>query len=285
MSDPLGASMAYATTVTRQAKSSFPLAFRLLPKEQRQAMDALYAYMRLTDDLADGDHPDKPAALTAWRESLHAALEGTPTHPVHLALTHIVNRFGIQPRYLFDVIDGMEMDLSPRCFARFEELAEYCYKVAGVVGLSCIPIWGLKPGVTWAEVEPPAIAAGVAFQLTNILRDLAEDTARGRVYLPQEELRTAGITPPDWLRDPARFRTLMVLQCDRAEEHYRQAAKLTPLLSREGQAIYSAMTQLYHRLLIAIIRQDHNPLTRRVKLTKTTKLRILAQAWWHKTTQ
>ncbi|MGL6076898.1 MAG: phytoene/squalene synthase family protein [Fimbriiglobus sp.] len=278
----LADSYAYAHQVTRQAKSSFPLAFRLLPKPKRQAMTVLYAYMRLTDDLADGDAPDKPQALLQWREQLRGCVLGQHSHPLHPALDETLKRYEIQVKYLEEVICGMEMDLIHATYPTFDELRLYLYRVASVVGLACIPIWGLKPGFTWAEVEPPAILAGYAFQMTNILRDIPEDTAKGRIYLPQDELQTYRIRPPDWLKNPKAYRDFMQFQADRARQFYSQSQALVPLLSHDGRAIFGAMSMMYAGLLQRVVDQDYDVFTRRPRLSKLRKARILFQAWRRK---
>src|SRR5947209_16081501 len=221
--------------ITAAANSSFPLAFRLLPRTKRRAMDALYAFLRVTDDLADepGHPAAKRAALADWRTALLAALNGRYSHPVHPALHDTVARYAIPPEYLLAVLDGVEADLEPVRFATFADLYPYCYRVASAVGLACVRVWGLRPGATWKDAEPPAEAAGVAFQLTNVLRDLGEDLARGRVYLPADELAAFGCPPEVW-RDPSaadRFRALMRFQCERAGEFYRHGAALDRLLT------------------------------------------------------
>ncbi len=262
--------------ITSAANSSFPLAFRLLNPSRRRAMYALYAYMRVTDDLADepSDPNQKRQSLATWRESLNAALAGVFTHPVHPALVETVRRFGIPSQYLFDAIDGMETDTGPVRMLTFAELYPYCYRVASAVGLACVRIWGTRPGVTFAETDPPAEAAGIAFQITNILRDLAEDSARDRVYLPADELAQFGCPPERWT-DPAaaeRFRELMRFQVARARDSYRKGAALIPLLSDEGRAIFHVMHGTYRGLLDEIARRDYDVFTRRVRVPRWRKL-------------
>lgn len=238
-------------------------------------MFALYAYMRVTDDLADEPAPpgQKRLALADWRARLAAALEGRFTHPVHAALCDTVARFGVPARYLFDAIDGMDTDAGPVRMAAFAELYPYCYRVASAVGLACVHIWGVRPGATFAEANPPAEAAGIAFQLTNILRDLREDRARDRVYLPADELARFGCPPEEWA-DPAResFRALMRFQVARAREYYRRGAALVPLLSTEGRAIFRVMHGTYQGLLDEIERRGYDVFSGRVRVPKWRKL-------------
>ncbi|AMV23098.1 All-trans-phytoene synthase [Gemmata sp. SH-PL17] len=294
----LRASFAACRAITSAANSSFPFAFRLLGPAKRDAMYALYAYMRATDDLADepADTAQKSGAcckmagavarkkLAAWRESLRAALAGDFTHPIHPALVQTVRRFNIPPQYLFDAIDGMETDTEPVRMGTFADLYPYCYRVASAVGLACVRIWGNQPGVSACETEPSAEAAGIAFQLTNILRDLAEDYARDRVYLPADELARFGCPPERW-RDPAvgeNFRALMRFQIARTREHYRRGAALLPLLSAEGRAIFHVMHGTYRGLLDEIERNDYDVFTRRVRVPKWRKLLVCGSGYFVK---
>ena len=272
----LQSSIRHCRAITSAANSSFPLAFRLLAPAKRRAMFALYAYMRVTDDLADepGDAAGTRANLAKWRAGLRAALAGDFTHPVHPALVDTVRRFGVPPQYLFDAIDGMETDTGPVRMQSFAELYPYCYRVASAVGLACVRIWGTRPGVTAADADPPAEAAGIAFQLTNILRDLAEDLARDRVYLPADELAHFGCPPERW-RDPAHapaFRDLMRFQAARARDYYRKGAALLPMLSDEGRAIFHVMHGTYRGLLDEIARRDYDVFARRVRVPTWRKL-------------
>jgi phytoene synthase len=276
-------SFIYCRDVTRRANSSFPLAFRLLPAAKRRAMDALYAFMRVTDDLADepGEVATKRAALGRWRTALAAALRGEPSHPVHSALADTVRRFAIPPQYLFDVIDGVESDLEPVRFATFADLYAYCYRVASAVGLACVRVWGLRPGASFAEADPPAEAAGIAFQLTNVLRDLGEDLAGGRVYLPTDELARFAC-PPDAWRKPEHvgaFRELIRFQADRARDYYRRGDRLDGLLSADGRAVWRVMAGTYRGLLEAVAAAGPGVFVRRVRLPRWRKGLILLSAW------
>ncbi len=269
--------------ITSAANSSFPVAFRLLSPARRRAMDALYAYMRVTDDLAD--EPGEPGAirakLGAWRAGLTAALAGHFSHPIHPALVATVRRYAIPSRFLFDAIDGMETDLGPVRMASFADLYSYCYRVASAVGLACVRVWGTRSGVTDADTDPPAEAAGIAFQLTNIVRDLGEDLARDRIYLPADELESFGCPPDSW-RDPARvdrFRKLMRFQVERARGYYRKGAALVPLLTPDGRAIFHVMCGAYSRLLDEIENRGYDVFTRRVRVPKWRKAAAVASGW------
>ena len=283
MNPTLAASYAACRAVTRAARSSFPLAFRLLPPAKRRAMDALYAFMRVTDDLADepGEAAARRDELSAWRRSLLAALDGSYSHPVHAALHDTVGRYAIPPEYLFATIDGVETDLEPVRFATGKELWEYCYRVASVVGLACIRVWGLRPGATWDEAKRPATRAGYAFQLTNILRDLGEDLARGRVYIPREGIWEAYL-PPDAWRDPKRtddFREMMRLLVREARGFYRGGDELYKYLSPDGCAVFRVMSGFYEALLDEIERCDYDVFTSRIRVPRWRKVLILLSAW------
>jgi phytoene synthase len=274
-------SLNYCRRLTHRALSSFPLAFRLLSRPRRDATVALYAFFRVTDDLADGAGAvgSRQAALADWRARLDAALAGAYTHRVHAALHHAVRSFGIDPAHLHAVLDGVETDLGSVRITSHDELERYCDRVASAVGLACLPVWGLRPGVTTSDVLEPARAAGRAFQLTNILRDLGEDLARGRVYLPADELARFDCPPEAWADRGPQFRELMRFQAARARDYYARSAPLTALLSPEGRAVFGLMAGVYRRLLDAIERADYDVFTRRVRVGRLTKLRLFLAAW------
>ncbi len=203
-------SYAWCERLARQQAGNFYHAFRLLPADQRRAMCALYAFLRVADDVTDGPEAvaEKRLALAEWRQQLDEALAGVYHHPLHPAFHHTVQQYHIPRRYLDDVLDGVGMDLDTDHYDTFADLYRYCYRVASAVGLACIHIWGFaeKRATDYAE------AAGIALQLTNILRDVGEDAARGRVYLPARGPRTL------WLsgRGPAARRARRALPCSDA---------------------------------------------------------------------
>jgi len=299
--DVLQASYAACRQVCRRAGSNFRLALHFLPRSKRTAMIALYAFMRRTDDLVDNPRPNhlRSQALTHWRAALDHALvnaagpaaprESTgdergpadepPGELLLPAVADTVRRFHIPPCHLHAVIDGVEMDLEGRRYETFDELRVYCERVASAVGLACIHIWGFRSDKAFG----PARDAGIAFQLTNILRDLRDDAAEDRVYLPLEDLRTRGYTIEDLLRGVAdeRFTRLMMFEIDRAEEFYRRAVGLWELLEPDGRRVFGAMTAVYHGLLRRIRRRPAEVLRRRVGPGRIEKLRIgLRFALW-----
>jgi phytoene synthase len=278
----LTASYSYCRRLARRSASSFYYSFWLLPRPQRQAMYALYAYLRQTDDWGDSAEPieSRRTALAGWRRSLERALDGRMEAPfdeqcagrLWPALADCVRRFDVPPELLFAVIDGVEMDLDRSRYQSFAELSEYCYRVASVVGLACIHIWGFRDP---AALEP-ARQCGLAFQLTNILRDLKEDADRDRVYLPQEDLDRFGYTVADLKRGvrDGRFRALMQFEIERAEALYQQAAELEHWLEPAGRRIFSAMLATYAALLAEIKRRDGDVLSTRIRLNWWRKLQI-----------
>jgi phytoene synthase len=278
-----GSSYAYCERLARRLAGNFYHAFRLLPAGQRRALCALYAFLRIADDLSDGPAPTpaKRAALASWRRQLGDALAGTYAHPVHPALHHAVVTFGIPPRHLEDVLDGVGMDLETDRYATFADLYRYCYRVASAVGLACIHVWGFAGEEAPAHAE----AAGIAFQLTNILRDLGEDASRGRVYLPGEDLERFGYGAEQLARGVRddRFRELMRFQAERAAAYYESAAPLAGLLRPAGRAVFLVMMRTYRGLLDAIVRRDYDVFSSRVRLGGCYKLwqavRVLPVLW------
>ena len=271
--------------VARRAHSNFYPCFFLLERPKRRAMEALYAFMRHTDDLADGtvtlagrrDH------LSRWKQSLEEALDGRdealcPDSEVDIlpALVDTVRKYRIPSEHLLAVIEGVEMDLDGRSFETFDDLAEYCHRVSTAVGLACIHIWGFND----RRAFEPARSCGLAFQMTNILRDLAEDARSGRVYLPAEELRRFDYSADDLEAGVAdeRFDQLMQFQLDRVERLYREGVALFDHLKSDGQPIFGMMTTVYHRLFTRIRSDPKGVLSRRIRLSQVDKLTI-ATRW------
>ncbi len=285
----LAQSYAYCRRLSRRAHSSFYASFWLLPRAKRRAMQALYAFMRYTDDLGDSGLPipQRRAALHHWRRLLDHALAGqfetgeparaelVGGRPLLPALADTVRRFSIPEEHLHAVIDGQEMDLDAVRYETFAQLAGYCEKVASAVGLACIHVWGVRGD----GALDPARKCGIAFQLTNILRDLREDCQRGRVYLPDEDLRRCGYSADELARGVVndRFRALVALEVERAGQLYRDAAELCPLLNRDGRRIFGMMHHTYRQLLETIAGRADDLLRCRVRLSRWQKLRIAAR--------
>ena len=268
----------YCETLTQREAGNFYPAFRVLPNGQRLSMCAVYTFMRIADDLSDEPGPIavKRASLAMWRHGLDALLRGQFTHPSHEALAHTIHKHAIPREYFEAVLDGVEMDLEPVHYATFADLRLYCYRVASAVGLACIHIWGF----TRAQAKVHAEQAGLAFQLTNILRDLGEDAARDRIYLPREDLIRFDYSEEKLRRgkrDEA-FRALMRFEVERARAYYAAAWPLVPLLSPPGRAVFLVMAKTYRSLLDAIEARDYDVFQRRVRVSKWRKLLFALQA-------
>jgi phytoene synthase len=278
MTSEVARSYTWCERLARREAGNFYHAFRVLPRGQRLATCALYAFLRIADDLSDdfGDPLHKRQLLVEWRRTLREALAGQPSHTLHPALCHAVATYSIPTRYLEAALDGVEMDLGSVSFDTFADLRLYCYRVASVVGLSCIHVWGFHEERALAFAED----AGLAFQLTNILRDLGEDAVRGRVYLPREDLESFGYDPERLLRGERdeRFRALMRFQVERARGYYESAWPLLPLLRPAGRAVFLVMARTYRRLLDLIERRDYDVFSSRVRVSRWSKFCLALQA-------
>ncbi|MGD9857095.1 MAG: phytoene/squalene synthase family protein, partial [Planctomycetaceae bacterium] len=243
MDSTVADSYRYCQRLARRTGRNFYFSFLPLPRPLFRDMCALYAFMRVTDDLGDDESrspAQRQAALRSWRGELDAVLAGErPSHPVVAALADVQRRHEIPPEYLHAVITGVESDLRPAEIETFAELSDYCYHVAGAVGLCCIHVWGFAD----PRAKERAVDCGVAFQLTNILRDLRADAQAGRVYLPREDLRQFDYSADDLrgsVRDE-RFRALMRFQVERARRYYERGAALHALLAPPGRPILASM--------------------------------------------
>jgi phytoene synthase len=274
MNKKLEASYRHCRRIARRSASSFYYSFLLLPKPKRMAMCALYAFLRRTDDLGDSRDSavERRAALTAWRASLVRSTHGEFDDPLLPALCDTLRSYRVPIAHLESVIDGVEMDLEPRHYQTFEQLEQYCHRVASAVGLACLRIWGCRA----TEAEEPARRCGVAFQLTNILRDLKEDADRGRVYLPREDLDRFGYSAEELragVRDD-RFRELMRFEVARTEKLYEEGKGLERWLSPDGRRIFGSMIAVYRALLEEIRRLETEVLTTRAHLSSWRKMQI-----------
>jgi phytoene synthase len=278
MTPTLARSYAYCDRLTRKEAKNFYYAFRVLPGAQRRAMGALYAFLRVADDLSDqpGDVAEKRARLADWRRQFDQALGGAYHHPLHPAFHDTVRAYCIPRKYLSAVLDGVEMDLVEQRYATFGDLYRYCYRVASAVGLACIRVWGFQD----LRAETYAESAGIAFQLTNILRDLGEDAARGRVYLPSEDLQRFGYDESRLQRQvrDEPFRALMRFEVERARRYYEAAMPLAALLNPAGRAVFQVMTRTYRGLLETIEKRDYDVFSSRVTLSPWHKLGLAVQA-------
>ncbi len=267
--------------VARHAARNFYYGFLLLPAAKRDALCALYAFMRRADDISDeaGALEDKRAGLAAWRAALDRAVAGDGGDDAVLpALADSVARFDIPPRYLHDLLSGAEMDLTVREYATFERLREYCYRVAGAVGLCCTHVFGFR------DARAPELAEklGIAFQLTNILRDVPADLALGRVYIPADELARCGC-PPDGLASWAReqrpaFREMMKFQAGRAWQFYEEGIELIRLVDPDSRAALWALARIYSGILEKIEARDYDVFAGPARLSTAAKVWTLARA-------
>jgi len=269
---------AYCRDVTRRSSSNFAYAFRLLAAERRDALCAVYAFCRFVDDVADDVTRRRPDVLLArWRDELAAVYEGRPTHPIGVALADARRRFPLEQRHFADLVRGVEMDLTRRRWATFDDLHEYCYMVASTVGLLCIEIFGHRH----ASAREYALDLGVAFQLTNILRDVTEDAQRDRVYLPLDDLDGFGCTEEELLagRYSPRVAALMAFECGRARAYYLRARGALAAEDRATLAPAEAMRLIYERLLDRIEARRFDVFGRRVTLPRYEKVTLALAAW------
>ncbi len=259
--------------------SSFYYSFLFLPAERRRAITALYAFCREVDDIADEvtDIGIARTKLAWWRTEVANLFAGHPQHPVTKALHPFVKEYGLDAARMNEIIDGMEMDLVYHRYPDFESLKLYCHRAAGVVGQLSASIFGFTNARTLEYAE----ALGLAFQLTNIIRDVGEDARRDRVYIPQDELARFGLTPEDILarRGGDAFRQMMELQAQRAQSYYDLAySKLAPE-DRASQRAGLIMAAIYRTLLEEIRRDRYDVLDKRIALTPLRKLWIAWKTW------
>jgi len=301
----LSATRDVSRALTKASRSNFYYAFLFLPKRKREGLYSVYAFCRVTDDLVDealsapmgagastagrsdirtvtppmsSSPADTPLErLTAWRAELRASFRGQASHPVTRRLAETAQTFGIPHEYFEELLNGVEMDLTGSRYPTFDDLQQYCYRVAGVVGLMCIQIFGYShPGTrTYAQ------HLGTAFQLTNILRDLASDGERGRVYLPQEDLERFGYPEAELLarRMTPAFRDLMRFEVERARQFYGAARSSLPVEDRRNMLSAEIMATIYARILDRIEASGYNVFSRRIRLSDTHRLCLALGCW------
>ena len=269
----------YCQQKAASSGSSFYYSFMFLPPNRRRAITALYAFCREVDDVVDECSDPQIAAnkLTWWRQELDRLYAGQPQHPVTQALQAVLPEFNLPQEQLREIIDGMEMDLQQTRYLDFKALSLYCYRVASVVGLLAAEIFGY----TDRQTQKYAHDLGMAFQLTNIIRDVGEDARRGRVYLPSDELKRFDVPVADILdaRHSDNFRKLMEFQIERAEQYYAQAMAQLPAVDRRMQRPGLVMAAIYRTLLEEIKRDGCQVLSQRTSLTPLRKLWIAWRTW------
>jgi phytoene synthase len=293
--------MAYSVCrgITRSTAKNFYYAFLVLPRRKREALCAVYAFMRRCDDITDDSTlslPERRQKLDTWLDALHSAQQSNPTDdPILLALIDTQRRYQIPAGLLDELALGTAMDVESAAgsdasaetpgsapaltvqYHTFEDLRLYCYRVASVVGLVCIHVFGYRD----PAAEPLAERCGLAFQLTNIIRDVKEDAALGRVYLPEEDLAKFGLSSTDFLTtpDPSRLRPLLSLEADRAREFYRSGEELIPYVAEDSQPALWVLITIYRRLLEKIAERQYDVFSGKVTLTVWEKLSILGKAF------
>lgn len=269
----------YCQNKAASSGSSFYYSFLFLPPNRRRAIMAFYAFCREVDDVVDECSDPQLAAtkLAWWREELDRLYAGQPQHPVTQALKTVLMEFNLPQEQLLEIIDGMEMDLQQTRYPDFKALSLYCYRVASVVGLLAAEIFGY----TDRQTQKYAHDLGMAFQLTNIIRDVGEDARRGRVYLPIDELKRFDVPLSDILdsRYTENFRHLMEFQIERAEQYYVQAMAQLPSVDRKSQRPGLVMAAIYRTVLEEIKRDNCRVLTHRTSLTPLRKLWIAWRTW------
>jgi len=267
--------MLFQASQIAHRESNFALSFLFLPRPQREAIERVYAFCRALDDVSDSAlSPDeKKRRLDFWREELGRCYDGRGIHPIILPLQQTVKEFRLTRTYFEELIQGVEMDLTTSRYANFVHLSQYCYRVAGTVGLICIEIFGCP------DDRDYAVALGIAFQITNIIRDVKDDAQRGRIYLPQEDLRRFGYTEAELLSSTynERFVELMRFEAERAVDYFRRAADLLKPEHRRQLIASEIMAAIYSALLRRIEAVRYNVFERRVRLSKPRKLALAAK--------
>jgi phytoene synthase len=296
--------MAYSVCrgIARSSAKNFYYGFKVLPKRKSEALCAVYAFMRRCDDISDDPTlplRERRIRLESWLDGLHHAFAGEPTDdPIFLALTDAQRRYSVPLELLDQLALGTLMDVQeqkggevagehgsaslPLQYQTFEDLRLYCYRVASVVGLVCIKIFGYRD----RRAEELAERCGMAFQLTNIIRDVKEDASLGRIYLPQEDLARFGLTSADLLGTPdaARLRPLLELEAGRARELYQAGHELIPLVDEDSQPALWALVSIYQKLLEKIASKQYNVWAEKVRLPVREKLTILVKGFLQRLT-
>lgn len=306
MSVSLGESYALCCRIARRTAKNFYYSFLVMPREKRRAMCAIYAFMRRSDDIADSAANPAVAleGLRQWRAQVDAAFGSAGVSPVQTrdtdmngqdarstldpilpALADTVWRYGISPRYFHELLDGTEMDQTTTRYATFDDLYRYCFRVASAVGLVVLPVFGYKDKTALA----PAEACGIAFQLTNILRDVKEDARMGRIYLPLEDLKKFGVseddimnasaTPPGRSEFHSRFVELMKFEAARAREFYEKAQPLVGMIDADSRGTLAVMIGIYGGILDKIEEKNFAVFDGRIRLSTAEKLWIVAKNW------
>jgi phytoene synthase len=269
-----------AKEIAKNSGSSFYYAFNLLPPEQRDAMNTVYAFCRQTDDIVDeGNTSDeiKYERLHRWRIELEKSLDGFSDYHILNKLSSTIQKFSIPLEPFFELLKGMEMDLQKNRYLTFEDLQLYCYRVASTVGLMCIEIFGYKH----ASAKDFAINLGIALQLTNILRDIKKDANKGRIYLPQEDLKKFGYNESEVMNGTYNdnFAKMMKYQVERAKEYFDRATACLNLDDKKAMFAARAMQHIYYRMLQKIVDADYDVYHNKIKISTLKKVGISLGVW------
>ncbi len=266
--------------ITKQSKTNFLISFQMLPEHKREAINTVYAFCRCTDDIVDeeGDKAVKSARLSLWAMELERGLRGESEHALLNKLSVIARKFNIPVVHFYDLIHGMEMDLVKNRYTSFEELYEYCYKVASTVGLMCSEIFGYKHEIT----KEYAVNLGIALQLTNIVRDVRSDAEIGRIYLPHEDFIRFGYSEEELLASKYNqaFIDLMRFEVQRARDYYNKAR--LSLAHEDHKAFFAAriMDQIYYRILTKIEKKHYKVFDGKISISPATKLFIALKEYY-----
>ena len=270
----LESSFRHCEAVTKSRAKNFYYGIKLLPTERRRALCAMYAFFRYCDDVSDGDvGGSRQDLLARWRQAIDPASGLDGSSPILPAYYESVRRYGVPLRYFSELIDGVESDLKVNRYESFAELYTYCYRVASTVGLVCLHVFGFDGS---PEALQQAEHRGIAFQLTNILRDVAEDAQLGRIYLPLEDLRTFQVTPESLLEkksDPG-FSKLVAFEVERARDYYSRSDGLVERVDSVSRPSLAAMTSIYRQLLEKVAQLGPRVLHKRATLTLAEKLKL-----------
>ena len=269
-----------AREIAKKSKSSFYYAFNLLPAEQRDAMNTVYAFCRQTDDIVDEtSSPDelKYEKLRKWRIELQKSLYGHSEYPIINKLSRTIQKFNIPLEPFFDLLKGMEMDLQKKRYITFNDLQTYCYNVASTVGLMCIEIFGYRH----PSAKDFAVNLGIALQLTNILRDIKKDAEKGRIYLPQEDLKKFDYNESDIFNNlyNENFQRMMKYQVERARVYFDSATASLNLEDKKAMFAARAMQHIYYRMLNKIVDADYDVYNRNIKISTVKKVGISLGVW------
>jgi 15-cis-phytoene synthase len=288
----LESSYAHCIEVTKDRARNFHFAFSVLPKERYKGICALYAFTRTADDLSDEESdPEKALANSkAWRAAFDGALAGNFSVPENStcyasreilpAVADTMQRYKIPPVYMHDLITGTDMDAYKKRYEKWDDTYLYCYRVASVIGMMTIHVFGFEnhKAIDLAE------KTGIAFQMTNILRDLVEDSGRDRIYLPLEDLKTHDVSEAELLsgKDSPKLRKLVKFEVERTKKYYEQGRELVPMITAESRDALGSLVAIYQRLLEEIERRDYDVFSERVSLSKAEKLKLAAGFAWKK---